>query len=120
MLGGEARRLAGGSARRYRMVGKRGEPRWHFVWDGNPHVARPGQSSDGEIGFCSGKRPYMADVKLDRYIFREYTPAPGLLDVSSRPPEFARRCDGAVVFNPSIKIKASPNKQWGFERWREL
>lgn len=31
-----------------------------------------------------------------------------------------KRASGAVVFNPSIKQRASPNKAWEWERWQKL
>lgn len=120
MMGGEARRRAAGTARRYRMLDKRGQPRWHFVWEGNPHVARPGQPFDGEIGYVDGRRPYLAEVRPDRYRFREYQPAPGILDLSGRDPAASALAEGAVVFNPCIKPRAPVNKAWPRAAWEAL
>ncbi len=120
MLGGEAQRRAAGGAQRFRMLDKFGKPRWHFVWQGHPNVAKPGDPFDGSLGFHNGKRPYIEDVKLDRYIFRDYSPAPMAITLGPQAQLFARRTAGAVVFNPMIKQRASPNKDWGIERWRHL
>ncbi len=121
MLAGEAcQRASSGTAQRFRMLDKRGHPRWHFVWDGNPHIARPGEPYDGEIGFSAGKRPYITEVKPDRYTFCEYSPIPGWIKLGPQAHEFAKRTRGAVVFNPDIKKRASPNKHWGAARWKQL
>lgn len=120
MLAGEARRQAGGLPRRYAMLDKQDKPRWHFVWDGNPHVSKPGEAHDGTIGYCQGRRPYVADVKPERYSFKQYEPAPAYLALGGRSPHFAKTAAGAVVFNPTIKTKASPNKNWGLEKWARL
>lgn len=120
MMAGEARRLAGDSTRRYLMTGKHGEPRWHFVWEGNRHVAAPGQPHDGEIGFINGTRPYIERLTPERYFFREYSPAQAFLRLSAQGAVFSRLAAGGVVFNPMIKRKASPNKAWGLDRWRAL
>ena len=120
MLAGEAKRRAAGTARRYRMLDKFGQPRWHFVWDRCAHVAKPGEPCDGEIGFSAGKRPYVVDVKLDRYSFREYAPAPAEFQLGPQAQSFSKLTKGCIVFNPTIKHKASPNKQWGLENWKRL
>jgi hypothetical protein len=120
MMAGEARRRAQGRPRRFLMLDKHGGPKWHFVWEGNPNVARPGEAHDETLAYSSGKRPYIADVKPERYIFREYSPAPAFIKLTPRAQQLARQVAGAVVFNPSIKKKASPNKDWGLERWKEL
>jgi len=121
MLAGEAKRMAAGVPnRRYAMLDKLGHPRWHFVWEGNPNIARPGEKSAGVIGYVNGKRHYMVDVKPDQYTFKEYQPTPAFIQIERQLPFFAQRAAGAVVYNPNIKPKASPNKAWGLEHWDEL
>lgn len=119
-MAGEAKRQAAGTSRRYRMLDKRGNPKWHFVWDGNPNIARPGESFDGDIGYCNGRRPYLEDAKPDRYTFKEYSPEPAEIILGESALRFAGMTAGAIVFNATIKERASPNKQWPIEYWRRL
>jgi hypothetical protein len=121
MMAGEARRRAAGTARRYAMADQHGQPKWHPVWEQCEHVARPGEASDGTIGYVDGRRPYCAEKTPTRWTWREYAPTPAQL--VPFPPEalkLRRAAANAVVFNPTIKGGASPNKQWGSDRWRSL
>lgn len=120
MVSGEARRRAAGTARRFRVLNKRGEPYWHFVFEGHPNIARPGERFDEDLGFVNGHRSYIAEETKQKRTFREYAPAPAPLHLPRQALQRAARAAGAVVFNPSIKHSASPNKDWGWERWREL
>ncbi len=120
MMAGEALRQAAGTARRYRMLDKHGSPRWHFVWDGNPNIARPGQPFDGEVGYVNRCRPYMVGATQERYTFREYAPEPALIQLSAAALSFAKKTEGAIVFNATIKERASPNKQWPLQYWQQL
>lgn len=120
MMAGEARRAAAGTARKYRILDRNGEHFWHSVFDGNPNIARPGHPYDGTLGFINGHRPYIEGETKERRTFREYTPTPAPLKLGPQALAFAKRAAGAVVFNPSIKRKASPNKDWGWARWRDL
>lgn len=120
MMAGEAQRLAAGTARKYSMRNKRGESRWHFVWEGNPHVAKPGEDHDGHLGYEDGQRPYIQNATPTRYVFRPFTPTPAQLRMTPRMHELAKYVAGGIVFNPTIKYRASPNKEWGLERWKEL
>lgn len=121
MRAGEAGRrakLAPGS--RYRMLDKNGNPMWHFVWDGNPHVAKPGEHCDGSIGFTNGVRDYIESHTKEQYTFREYQPSPAYLPPHLISSALAERAAGAIVFNPTIKDRAPPNKQWDVGNWKSL
>lgn len=120
MMAGEARKRAAGSRQKFLMHDKRGQPKWHPVWEGNPNIARQGEPFDGVIGFTNGLRPYIVETTPDRFTFRAYTPAPAYLPLTSRALELKRAAEGAVIFNPTIKPRASPNKQWGLWRWQRL
>lgn len=120
MMAGEAKRRAAGSTKRFLMLDKRGEPKWHFSWEGNQHVARPGEHHDGTIGYTEGRRPYLIDGTRDRYVFREYRPEPAEIRLSPRSQKLAEHAAGAIVFNPAVKYRASPNKDWGFSNWKVL
>lgn len=121
MRAGEAGRrekLAPGS--RYLMLDKTGAPMWHFVWDGNPHVARPGEPHDGTIGFVNGVREYIESHTKQQYKFRAYEPHPAVLALPARVRALSKRAAGAVVFNPTIKQRAPINKDWGIDNWKAL
>lgn len=119
MRAGEAgRRAALVPGSRYRMLDKAGSPMWHFAWEGNPHVARPGEKYDGEIGFVNGVREYIASHTKQQYTFREHRPTPAYIWPGHLSRDLAARAAGAIVFNPTIKLRAPPNKQW--DGWKSL
>lgn len=120
MAAGEARRLAAGTARKYRILDKRNNPYWHAVFEGNPNVARPHEKGDGAVGFVNGHRAYIADETKQQRTFREYRPTPAFLAVPRNVQHLANLSRGAVVFHPGIKANASPNKDWGWGNWEEL
>lgn len=121
MRAGEAGRrakLVPGS--RYRMLDKAGAPMWHFVWEGNPHVARPGEPYTDSIGYVNGVRDYIESHTKQQYVFRAYQPHPAHIARQHISPRLAARAAGRIVFNPTIKDRAPPNKQWGFDKWKSL
>lgn len=120
MAAGEARRAAAGTNRRYLMTDKRGTPKWHWVWEGNPNIARLGETADGTIGYVNGRRPYIVDESSVARQFRAYQPTPAWIRMDDSARRMARHVAGAVVFNPTIKSKAPINKDWGLDRWKEL
>ena len=120
MVAGEAQRRAAGAPRKYRVLDKRNAPQWNAIWDGHPNIARPGERYDEDLGRVNGKRPYMLDVKPDRYIFQAYEPVPALIRLTARAGQMKTKAAGHVLVNPHIKSSASPNKDWGFDRWQRL
>jgi hypothetical protein len=122
MMAGEARRRAeaAGKPVKFGMLDKRGEPKWHFVWEGLPYIARPGEPNDGVIGYVNGRRPYIADESRERRAFRAYQPIPADIVLNARAQQLAEFCKGAIVINPTIKSSAPANKDWGLDRWKAL
>lgn len=122
MAAGEARRrvLAAGRPQQFGMLDKKGQPKWHHVWEGNPDIARPGQPNDGLITYVDGRRPYIAAESRERRAFRPYQPHPAHIELGARAREIAAFCKGAVVFNPTIKASAPTNKEWPLDRWKAL
>lgn len=121
MAAGEAGRRAAaiGPGARVLIRGKRGEPKWHPAWEGNPYIARPGEPHQ-DVMSQHELRPYIEDKSDERWTWREYSPIPAHIELSARAQEIARHVYGAVVFNPSIKRGASPNKDWGLNQWKTL
>lgn len=120
MTAGEATRRAAGTGKKFRILNKRDEHYWHFVFEGNPNIARPGEKSDGDIGFVNRHRMYIVDETKERRTFREYKPHPAPLRLDAAALDMAKRSAGAVVCNPSIKQRASPNKLWPWENWQKV
>lgn len=121
MMAGEARRrAASGEGKRFLMLDKRGDPKWHFVWEGNPHIARPGDPYDGVIGYRNGKRPYIESITPTQYTFRRFDPLPADIEITVGSKALAPLAAGAIVFNPTVKQRAPVNKDWGLARWKAL
>lgn len=113
--------MALGQARRagckVRILDRHLEPRWHWLWEGAPYVARLGEPGDFPVIVNGpGARPYIDYRRStkDRWVFTRWRPAPG--EVFGVGP--AARASGRILIEPHIKATASPNKQWG--RWQEL
>lgn len=90
------------------------------MWDGHPNIARPGERFDDTLSFKDGNRAYLESVRPERFVFREYAPASPPLQLSNNAKHIAYSVRGAVVFNPTTKERASPNKNWGMKRWQQL
>lgn len=120
MVAGEARRLIQSGARKVGMLDKNDIRRWHFAWEGNPDIARPGEDCDALAGYVNRRRHYLVDETQIRRTFRAYTPLPARLVIPEAHRRLASEAAGWVVFNPTIKQKAPLNKDWGIERWKEL
>ncbi len=141
MVAGEARRLQmAGDSRPVAVLDRHGRPRWHPIWDGNPRLARPEAVARGlavrRIVNGPGCRPYIDTARMraefaavfpgrpftsklcDPRLPWRYTAwrvSPGEL------PSVPRREPGHyVVIEPHLKAGASPNKDWGWDRWRAL
>lgn len=105
------------SGHRVWILDKFRRPRWHPAWDGNPDLALPHE--DGEFRVllnCGGHRAYIGGKTPERWIWNIHPPTPAQLVFSAREMMDAPRIDGVVV-EPNLKDRASPNKDWGWERW---
>lgn len=98
-----------------------GLPRWHPIWDGNPRLARPEEGGDLQTIVNSGNaRPYIVGKTSERWTWREYDCEPGEIYFTPAERAFASGFRPHVVVEPTIKLKASPNKQWPYPHWRRL
>lgn len=121
MAAGHARLMRRHDTRRVRIVGRDGRPRWHSIWDGHPDLARVGERGDfQELRNGPGARPYIAGRVADRWIWRDYQPEPGFVRLDPEHRAFGRAHAGLLVIEPNLKSTASPNKQWGLDRWQAL
>ncbi|MFQ5774196.1 MAG: glycosyltransferase family 9 protein [Kiloniellaceae bacterium] len=140
MVTGEARRAQERDPRPVAVRGRDGRQRWHRLWAGNPRLATPQQVAAGLhvqwIVNGPGCRPYV-DYETMRREFESVFPGrpfttkvrdPRLpwrfTDWRAEPGELPGidkiEPRGYLVVEPHVKAGASPNKQWGRERWQAL
>src|SRR6185312_5839823 len=78
LAGAEHRR----SGKRVKILDKRGQPRWHEIWEGNPAIARPNEIGDfATIVSGPGARPYIDQSRSSRHrwVFRACESEPAAL-----------------------------------------
>lgn len=124
MVTGRVRAMAAGKPRGWKVaVRDNRKPdwhRWHPIWNGNPRIARPGESFDAVLDDAPGNRPYVAAKSLIQWNWREYAPEPGEIFLTQAESLHRDMAAGRVVVNPSVKASASPNKLWPRESWQKL
>ncbi len=122
MVTGAARRCQGaGDPRPVAVLDRHARPRWHPLWTGNPRIATPEAVARGvpvqTIVNGPGCRPYVdyGRTTATCWAYTDWRAAPGeLYNVERWKPQ------DYVIVEPHIKAKASPNKDWGWERWQAL
>lgn len=122
MVTGEARRRQeAGDPRPVAVLDRHGTPRRHPLWAGNPRIATPEAVARGvpvqTIVNGPGCRPYIdyGRTTATCWAYTDWRATPGeLYDIERRKPQ------DYVIVEPHIKAKASPNKDWGWERWQAL
>lgn len=120
MVSGEVRARAGTTARRFAILNRQDEHRFHEVWERNPRIAKPGEPHDEKLKICGHHRPYIERYDATRFFWREYAPPRGEFYFNEPEKEFGRRSAGRVILEPHIKPGASVNKDWGWMRWNSL
>src|SRR5688572_7416665 len=115
LAAGHARRMRLTDPRPVRILDKRGQRRWHEIWNANPDIAVALATNVQKLQNGPGCRPYINhDLSTPRrWVWKKYEPYPANLP-TVKPDERGR---GMVLIEPHIKEGASPNKQWG--RWHE-
>lgn len=111
--------------RRVRILDRHKQPRFHELWQGNGDIVPLGLHGDLiNIVNGSGARPYIERELQDRRIWKRWEgldgPPRGVIRLSRNEQDFGRLNSGRVVLEPTIKAKASPNKDWGWVRWNKL
>lgn len=135
MVTAQARRLQLTDPRRVAVLNRNGLARWTPIWDGNPRLARPGEFA-GRVPAETdtvqllhnfpGHRPYLDYGKFrnrdpqDPYVFTQWRVEPGEIYLTDDEKKLAERARGRIILEPNLKPGASPNKDWGFERWESL
>lgn len=94
---------------------------WNEVFDHNPRIAK---SADKDVQIyqprANGLRPYAARKTEQRWTWRDYKPPVGELYFQPDELAFAETHSPDVVIEPNLKGNASPNKDWGLQRWERL
>jgi ADP-heptose:LPS heptosyltransferase len=99
-----------------------GKRLWNEVFDHNPRIARPEERGDFQVYHPrpNGLRPYCTQKTNDKWVWRDYKPIVGEIYLQPHELDAAERYRLNVVIEPNLKGKASPNKQWGHDRWVQL
>jgi len=104
-----------------RILDRLGRPRAHPLWAGNPAIAPP-ERHDTLPAITNGPlaRPYCRAKEPTRWHWKPYVCRPAQLFFTPAELDFAASQQPCVVIEPTIKARASPNKDWGFRRWSEF
>lgn len=124
MVTGQARAMQMADPRKVAVLDKHGRARWHPIWEGNPRIARPEDVAAGldaqRVVNGSGCRPYVARYTTERWIYTDWPAEPGEIYLTAAERSFAEPYAGAIIIEPHTKAKASPNKEWGWDRWQAV
>lgn len=119
MVTGHVREMQKKDPRKVRVVyGKR---LWSEVFDHNPRIAHSVDKDAQEYhARVNGLRPYCVGKSEQRWAWTEYKPPVGELYFQADELAFAGQFSPDVVIEPNLKGMASPNKDWGGDRWQKL
>jgi ADP-heptose:LPS heptosyltransferase len=126
MVSGRARVLQQTDPRKC-LVTYRGAPKqsqWGAIWDNNPRIAKVGEAGDFQVlpaRDMGNNRPYHTGKTLERWTYNlDFRPDVGEIYFSDDERSFGERYRPQIIVEPGIKPGASPNKQWGSDRWLEF
>lgn len=123
MVSGHARVMQRSDPRRVRVT-YHGVSRWSLVWQNNPRIVRPeevGNFQELPARGLNNLRPYHLDKTRERYVYNlKFRADVGEIYFSDEERSFGAAYPNRVIFEPNIKLRASPNKQWGWSRWQRL
>lgn len=124
MVSGRARVAQQTDPRKVRIVYRRGGARWSPVWDHNPRIASfeaSGDFQEIEARGLNNQRPYHTGKTVERWTYNlDFRPDAGEIYFTDAERAFGKSHRIEIAIEPTIKSGASPNKQWGFERWQEF
>lgn len=120
MVTGQARVLQEADPRPVRVLYEK--ERWHEAWDHNPRIVKPGETHNFQElrPRVDGLRPYCTNKTAERWTWRAYQPPRGELYFTPAEKAFGALHAGRILVEPRVKPGASPNKNWGRNRWIEL
>lgn len=125
MAAGQARRIQLENPKAGKVIirDRNGNIRQHEAWNDNPRILKrseaPGRTA---VSIVNGPsvRPYIADKSEMKWTWNEWECPVGEIYFSDLELKFAEAYSPQVVIEPNNKAKASPNKDWGIERWAGL
>jgi ADP-heptose:LPS heptosyltransferase len=122
MVTGQVREIQRTDPRRVRIEYEKGKPRWCPLWDRNPRIVRYGERGDFQVlrPRSNYLRPYCVEKTVTRWTWKAYKPPVGEIYLANNEIAFGDLNSGKIVLGPSVKIGASPNKQWGIGNWQRL
>jgi ADP-heptose:LPS heptosyltransferase len=121
MAAGQARKMNETDPRRVQIIDRYGNPRWHPVFENNSRLARPGEEGDFQkLHNGPGNRPYILGKAHDRWTWRNFQCTPGEIFFTQAEKQFASAYRPQIIIEPTLKSRASPNKQWGLDRWQHF
>lgn len=120
MVTGQVREMQRTDPRKVRIVYER--VRWHEAWDNNPRIAVPDERGDFQNLHprTDWRRPYIENKTPEQWTWKAWGPPVGELYFSSSEAAFGKLNAGHVLLEPNIKAGASVNKDWGWQRWKDL
>lgn len=103
-----------------------GSIRWNEIWEGNPRIMRPRDVISITVRPTAllnapGFRPYIRQKFSHKWVWVEEWECPqGEIYLNASEKAFGEANAGHVIIEPNLKSRASPNKDWGWQRWEEL
>lgn len=125
MAAGDALRVHCDTGRRVRIVDQHGSTRAHAAWAGLREIVGPNEQLTRPhllqvVRSAPGMRPYIAGKTSERWTWRAYKPQRARFEWGATEAPHRWRAAGCVVIEPHLKDRASPNKDWGWDRWQQL
>ncbi len=101
------------------ITGPGDRPRWSEIWENNPKITRDRATAGQTLRDGPGLRPHLDYQRLtrDRFFFKEVGIRPGEIFLTESEKRLGRP---AILIEPHVKRGASPNKDWGFERFQSV
>jgi ADP-heptose:LPS heptosyltransferase len=123
MASGQARAMYRALPRKVFIYDRNGAIREHEAWRGVPYIGTRSDRPQAPqvLRNAPGFRPYIAEKTERQWTWLDFVPTPAEIVFAPHELAFAEavRAPG-IVLEPNNKAKASPNKDWGFERWMRL
>jgi hypothetical protein len=121
MAAGQARKVYEQTGRAVQIVGIDRRARWSELWQGIPYIVGPGaRAAPNTILNGPNARPYVTSKSATRWFWQPFVPTPAQPSLNMLERMVGKLVAGAVVIEPTIKDRASPNKAWTPGRWAEL
>jgi hypothetical protein len=121
MLAGHAERLFfTNGRRRVHVRDRRGRPRWHELWGGNPYLVRTPHDDMQILVQGPGCRPYIAGGDAARWTWQPYRPHPATVVLTPAELAYGEAHAGAIIVEPTLKPRAPVSKQYPADQWRAV